>query len=657
MNKIKVVLNHGVFFMNFPAVLAGPIIRRVEPSKVYLWLATSKAYTINAELFNINAGQRLKTMESVCDTNSIQIGKKLYIHLLKIRPAQGHFPTNQLIGYNLSFKTKANSFDLEDLGLLSELSYKGLKYPTFFIHESAQQGRIIYGSCRKPHGIGEDSLSMADNELNKNAANINSRPHSLFFMGDQIYADSVADPLIRVIQKVGRNLIGQREKLTKIDKRLKHERFTTSIDQVNGRQFIIEYFCNFTTSHGDNHLIELGEFAAMYLFTWSPVLWEVSQKYNLFESFEDVLANDDIHFHFPDEKHYQKERRLEIEQLKTRYNDHQELLTTFQHSLYRVRRLLANIPTYMIFDDHDITDDWNISSAWKKNVKESPLGRHVVANGLSAYWAFQGWGNDPEAFDRRFIQTVSQYCDSLIKGKTSPFYESWTELLWNYNKWYFIAPTNPTAIFLDTRTQRQYETRPKPIKVVRKIEEANHPPQLVNDNQWQSIEKDLFDTGWQRKSPLIVVSASPLYGIGLIESFLHDHIYPFKALGLKVQTTFDYEGWKFNGKGFTTFLQNVARWNPNRCIILSGDVHYATAVRADVVFQNNKKLKIDQFTSSPMKNMSFSSIWGFMLKMVIRANSSRRRKKVINRYCDHKYHIEEINKGTLLTKPLKGPLN
>ena len=42
-----------------------------------------------------------------------------------------------------------------------------------------------------------------------------------------------------------------------------------------------------------------------------------------------------------------------------------ETLTTFFDGLPKVRRALANVATYMVFDDHDVTDDWNIGRAWR----------------------------------------------------------------------------------------------------------------------------------------------------------------------------------------------------------------------------------------------------------------------------------------------------
>ena len=32
----------------------------------------------------------------------------------------------------------------------------------------------------------------------------------------------------------------------------------------------------------------------------------------------------------------------------------------------RARRLLANIPSFMIFDDHEVTDDWNCDVSWAR---------------------------------------------------------------------------------------------------------------------------------------------------------------------------------------------------------------------------------------------------------------------------------------------------
>jgi hypothetical protein len=52
----------------------------------------------------------------------------------------------------------------------------------------------------------------------------------------------------------------------------------------------------------------------------------------------------------------------------------------------------------MIFDDHEITDDWYITWDWCEVVLKKPLGRRVIQNGLLAYAVFQAWGNTPDQF-------------------------------------------------------------------------------------------------------------------------------------------------------------------------------------------------------------------------------------------------------------------
>ncbi len=360
-------------------ILSGPIIRRAEESQVNIWIATSKSLKINAKLFTIttNQGQNsyhYRPFYTHCETKTIRMGKQLFVHLVKISPLEGTFPTNTLLGYNLQFRRGSEIQDLSSLGLLEKdspqsICYGNLNYPTFHIKNSKNECHIFYGSCRKPHGEGEDTLTEADLLLEKGFNNLQTRPSSLFLMGDQIYADDVASPLTHVISTLAEQLIGLREPLDTIEPRLREKPFQTSINQINGRQFIMDNLCKFTSTHSGNHLMELGEYASMYLMTWSPQLWEVAQDYHLFYSYDDLVAKKQIYFAFPNENHYEKANQLEQTRLKNQFNNQQETLISFQTSLYHVRRLLANIPTYMIFDDHDITDDWNISMNWKKDVR------------------------------------------------------------------------------------------------------------------------------------------------------------------------------------------------------------------------------------------------------------------------------------------------
>jgi hypothetical protein len=58
-----------------------------------------------------------------------------------------------------------------------------------------------------------------------------------------------------------------------------------------------------------------------------------------------------------------------------------------------VRWLLSTVPSLMIFDDHDVIDDWNTSAAWLADMRATPWWRERLLSGLMSYWVHQHLGN------------------------------------------------------------------------------------------------------------------------------------------------------------------------------------------------------------------------------------------------------------------------
>jgi hypothetical protein len=58
-----------------------------------------------------------------------------------------------------------------------------------------------------------------------------------------------------------------------------------------------------------------------------------------------------------------------------------------------VRWLYATVPTAMIFDDHDIHDDWNTSEIWRQRKRRTSWWQERITGGLAAYWVYQHLGN------------------------------------------------------------------------------------------------------------------------------------------------------------------------------------------------------------------------------------------------------------------------
>ena len=57
------------------------------------------------------------------------------------------------------------------------------------------------------------------------------------------------------------------------------------------------------------------------------------------------------------------------------------------------RWLLSTVPTVMIFDDHDIRDDWNTSQQWKEEMEATSWWHGRIVAGLASYWVYQHLGN------------------------------------------------------------------------------------------------------------------------------------------------------------------------------------------------------------------------------------------------------------------------
>jgi hypothetical protein len=137
-----------------------------------------------------------------------------------------------------------------------------------------------------------------------------------------------------------------------------------------------------TSDAMDSHLMFVGEFYMMYTFVWSDVLWPSIGRY--------------AHRTFQMPPYFESVPNYPI--MKSGLEDANETLLEFAAGLPKVRRVLANIPTLMMFDDHEVTDDWNLNEDWVTLVNNELAGAQVLRNALVSYAVFQDWGNQPEDY-------------------------------------------------------------------------------------------------------------------------------------------------------------------------------------------------------------------------------------------------------------------
>ena len=539
-------------------VLAGPILRRMTPNQLTFWLMTTEPVTVDLTLYKSETALFTlhKTQTPECHTQ-LKAGDNLFIQLLNIK-LETALPTNQPIHYDIQL----NGLDWTHWA--EDLVYPDQPLPFFILQPKIK--KILHGSCRKPHHPSKDGLLRVD-ELLQNTTPTDW-PSILMMSGDQIYADDVAGPMLWAIHQLIPHLGMPDEKLPCVDiessKKLHQEssyyyaRETLLPENEVNRGMIDQFFGGvrkpvFTTDTAQNHLISLAEMLAMYALVWSPKGW-------------DLLL---------ERSGWSEPSGLSDEQKKD-FLKHIPILQDFVKGLPKVRRALAHIPAAMIFDDHDITDDWNLTAAWEQTAYNHPFSARIIGNALLGYLVCQGWGNAPERFSEGLISEVQ-------KVFNNPGREEHDELiqeLFRFSNWHYTWQTTPPLVVLDTRTQRW-----------RSEKSLENPSGLMD---WEA----LTDLQQQLKGldAVVLVSPAPIFGVKLIESI--QRVFTWIGKPLMV----DAENWMAH-PGSAYALMNMFRHNktPKNFVILSGDVHYSFVY--DIQLRGIQQgSDLWQITSSGIKN-------------------------------------------------------
>ena len=596
-----------------PLLLAGPIIRTVANDELWFWVATSqKVTTVEPKIVvykstktkyqnyydldntgaNSSGGVPLdeppKLFWDPGPFRCVKLGQNLYVTLIGVWPKARTFRTGVVLGYDLQLtledaKGKKTTSWLNQLTNIDDLKYPGYFHPTFYL--PTKPSVLAQASCRRPGAGGPDAFLSLDEHCAANANDIQNRASALFLTGDQIYADDVAYSLFEAVRRLSINLMGYDEFLPNTygrDKRPAFEvqagdlEYTTPAvlaaagqgAKINGQDIGLIGtrrgnigMHGFTTDDGEGHLLAFGEFAAMYLLVWNP---ELAKLYGL-------------------------EKNLK----KSGWGGDQNLVG-FTKAITAARRVLANTPTYMIFDDHEITDDWNINKKWVEGT-DNLFARRVVANGLAAYWAFQAWGTNPSGYgtsNNTVIDLVEKHLDKQPKngGRLYRFNDrDFSKPMLAWTDWSYVTRTNPTVVVADMRTHRRFKYR----------DEAHMDGDVAK--RFENYLSRMVD----HRAPLFLVVASPFLGY---EPVLKVRKIALKleggALQKEVGDLFDDipEG-QIN---LVRLIKSLA--DPTLCVVFSGDVHFSHIelgwVRAEYKNKPVWQMPIVQITSSPLKNES-----------------------------------------------------
>jgi hypothetical protein len=406
-----------------PHVLAGPVLRKVTPTSVTVWLALQHADTVTVRVLDPN---NTEVMRGSADT--VAVGQNLHIVAVTAVPTSGALTEAVIYRYNLNFTFQNLSLGLATHGAL--LAYPAFTMPSFCLPpRDVNSLRLLHGSCRIPHGNGQDALKLADDLIGQASTNALARPHQLLLMGDQIYADDVAASMIVMLTDAADVLLGPnwQEKLPFDQSRGGPAPASSAPPylrryMVKGTTFIVPVpgqDSGLTSEDLDGHLLSLGEYLCMYLFVWSDALWPGNADGSqTLPTPADIAAK----LSAAQPGRAQQWQRLITTFKKQDIEDDISDLTEFRNALSYVRRALANIPSYMMLDDHEVTDDWNMTRSIARTMYSSPLSTKIVQNALVAYALCQHWGNVPEQFSNVSPPPPGRRLLQLLHNGTSTSY-------------------------------------------------------------------------------------------------------------------------------------------------------------------------------------------------------------------------------------------
>ena len=269
-----------------------------------------------------------------------------------------------------------------------------------------------------------------------------------------------------------------------------------------------------------------------------------------------------------------------------------------------VRWLLSTIPTSMIFDDHDVRDDWNTSWEWRRDIQATDWWAERIVGALSSYWVYQHLGNlsPAELAKNDLYQQVRE-----LDGDAEPLLRSFAEAAdkeadgakgtrWSYRRDFGAV----RLLVIDTRCGRILDDGRR---------------SMIGDEEFDWLEAQL-DGDYNH---LLIGTSLPW----LLPRALHDveawnellcsghRGRTVAKLSEKIRRAADFEHWAAFRQSFerlAMMIRDVARGDhggsnggaPATVCVLSGDVHHAYIARPE--YGSEITSAVYQLTCSPLHN-------------------------------------------------------
>jgi hypothetical protein len=251
-----------------------------------------------------------------------------------------------------------------------------------------------------------------------------------------------------------------------------------------------------------------------------------------------------------------------------------------------VRWLFSVVPTAMIFDDHDVHDDWNISGSWRRDYSAKPWWAKRIESAYQSYWVYQHLGNlspaelaDDETWGKvrgqgdaaPALADLARRADQRAPG-----------IRWSFARTFSTTGSTTggkvRVVMLDSRSRRVLDG----------------PRLMADEGEWQWLTESVAGD-WAHV--VIATSVPPLLprGIHTLEAWTEricGGVWGRQAarFGEGLRQAFDLEHWPSFGASFAKLellLTELATGEraangepPDTVTLISGDIHhsYLTAV-------------------------------------------------------------------------------
>jgi PhoD-like phosphatase len=263
-----------------------------------------------------------------------------------------------------------------------------------------------------------------------------------------------------------------------------------------------------------------------------------------------------------------------------------------------IRWLFSTVSTAMIFDDHDVHDDWNISQAWLEEMRTHDWWNRHILGALASYWVYQHLGNLAPSLheDDELLQRVKAAEDA------EPILEEFARRAdreTDSTRWSYCRDLGRTRlVVIDSRAGRV-------------LEEGSR--SMLDEAEWDWLEQHLtgdFDH-------LLVATSLPwLLGRGMhfAEAWSEKVAggawgEAFVPIAERIRQTVDLEHWAAFSESFARLaelLRSVGAGErgpaPASIVVLSGDVHHAYLYEVGFRRGSGVRSSVWQAVCSPYRN-------------------------------------------------------